>query len=278
MATSEYAVEAHDDRVLPLTRAVSYAIVPFLLLAFAVLYPVPGDTDRLFAWRIASPLTAMLLGSAYLGGAYFFLRAGRATAWHTIKGGFLPVGIFATLMGVATILHWPLFHHRHPAFWLWTLLYFTTPLLIFAVWLRNRRHDRPPGPRDRLIPRRAARVAAAVGVLALATGAALFLFPAAAPAWWPWPLTPLTARVLGAIFCLGAAGIGAPFDRRWSSARLPVQVALIMLVSMLVAGLRARAELDGSAWTWLFAGGFTGVTAALAVLYRRMSRPSGEPR
>jgi hypothetical protein len=34
------AVESvtRDDRVLPLTRAVAYAIVPFLLAAFAVLY------------------------------------------------------------------------------------------------------------------------------------------------------------------------------------------------------------------------------------------------
>lgn len=48
----------------------------------------------------------MILGSVYLGGAYFFLRAVTARQWHTVKGGFIPVGTFATLMGVATILHW----------------------------------------------------------------------------------------------------------------------------------------------------------------------------
>lgn len=275
MAIRESGVEARDDRVLPVTRGVAYAIVPFLLVAFAVLYPVPTDSGRLFAWHIASPLTAMLLASAYLGGAYFFLRAARATAWHTIKAGFVPVGVFATLMGVATILHWPVFNHRHVAFWLWALLYFTTPFLIFGVWLRNRRHDRAPGPRDRLVPRRTAQVIAVVGGLALVTGAALFLFPATTAGWWPWPLTPLTARVMGAVFCLGAAGIGAPLDRRWGSARLPVQVALAMLVLMLVAGLRARGEFAGSAWTWLFAGGFGAVTAALALLYVRMQRAAG---
>jgi hypothetical protein len=261
-----------DDRVLPLTRAVAYAIVPFLFLAFAVLYPVPGDTGRLFAWHIASPLTAMLLGSAYLGGAYFFLRAARATAWHTIKGGFVPVGIFATLLGVATVLHWPVFNHRHVAFWLWVLLYFTTPFLIFGVWLRNRGHDRPPAGGEVAMPPAAAWAIATVGGLALTTGAVLFLAPGTAARWWPWMVTPLTARVLGSVLCLGAAGVGTPADRRWSTARLPVQVALIMLALMLVAGLRARGEFTATAATWLFATGISVVALALAVLYLRMER------
>ena len=42
-----------EDRVLVSTRVVSAAIVPFLLLAFAVLVPWPSDTKRLFAWAIS---------------------------------------------------------------------------------------------------------------------------------------------------------------------------------------------------------------------------------
>jgi hypothetical protein len=271
MITMAVQSATRDDRVLPLTRAVAYAIVPFLLVAFAVLYPVPGDTGRLFAWHIASPLTAMLLGSAYLGGAYFFIRAARASAWHTIKGGFVPVGVFATLLGVATILQWPAFNHRHVAFWLWVLLYFTTPFLIFTVWLRNRHHDRPSGDGDTVLPAATAWTIATVGGLALMTGMVLYLAPAAAR-WWPWMTTPLTARVLGAVLCLGAAGIGAPADRRWSTARLPAQVALLMLVLILVAGLRARGEFAATAATWVFAIGFSVVTLALAALYLHMER------
>lgn len=44
-----------DDRVLAYTRVLSLAIVPFLLVAFAVLYLFPGDTKRLFAWTINPP-------------------------------------------------------------------------------------------------------------------------------------------------------------------------------------------------------------------------------
>ena len=132
-----------DDRVLPLTRGVAWFIVPFLIVAFAVLWPVPTDTDTLFAWHIVPTLTPMILGSAYLGGAYFFVRAGRASQWHAVKGGFIPVALFATLLGIATIIHWDKFHHGHVAFWLWSGLYFTTPFLVAYVYLTNRRHDPP---------------------------------------------------------------------------------------------------------------------------------------
>lgn len=77
-----------DDHIQILTRGVSYAIAPFLIVAFAVLYPVPTDTGRLFAWNIAPTMTPMVLGSAYLGGAYFFVQAARASAGTRSRAGF----------------------------------------------------------------------------------------------------------------------------------------------------------------------------------------------
>jgi len=110
-----------------------------------------------------------------------------------------------------------------------------------------------------------------LGGLSVLTGLFLFVLPGRAASIWPWPLTPLTAQVLGAIFCLGIAGLGAPFDRRWSSARILLQVAALMLALIVTAGLRASAELDSAnPMTWLVASGFTAVLVAIAVLYRRM--------
>lgn len=268
------SVEA-DDRVLPLTRAVAWFIVPFLLVGFAVLWPVPTDTDAVFAWRIAPTLTAMILGAAYLGGAYFFVRAARAAQWHTIKGGFLPVVVFATLLGIATLIHWDRFHHRHLAFWLWTGLYFTTPFLVAWVYWSNRRHDTATGDAEPQLPLNAARIIGGVGALAVLTGLFLFMAPATAIRIWPWQLTPLTARVMGAVFCLGLAGIGALADRRWTSARIPLQVALVMLVFILLGGIRAEAELaSAKALTWAFVVGFALLTIAVATLYVRMEKRS----
>ena len=80
-----------DDAVLPATRTLSIVIVPFLVVAFVVLYMFPEDTDRLFAWTIKSTMTAMVLGSVYIGGAYFFVRAATARSFHPLDAGLAAV-------------------------------------------------------------------------------------------------------------------------------------------------------------------------------------------
>jgi hypothetical protein len=263
----------HDDRVLPVTRALSVAIIPFLLVAFVVLYLFPGDTGRLFAWTIVPPLTPLVLASVYLGGAYFFLRAARATRWHTVKAGFPPVATFATLMGIATVLHWGRFNHSHVAFWLWAALYFTTPFLVAGVWLANRRfEDRAPVD-DVAVPETVARITGSIGVLAVATSLFLFLLPQVAIDVWPWKLTVLTARVMGAIFALGLAAVGGFTERRWSAFRTMLQVEGFMLVLILVGGVRAAGDLDpANVLTWLFTAGFAGLLVASVAVYVRMEQ------
>src|SRR5256714_5997447 len=268
-----------DDRVLVRTRVVAAAIVPFLVVAFAVLYPWPTDTGRLFAWPIRPTFTAMVLGAVYLGGAYFFVRVLFARRWHTVAGGFVPVGTFATLLGITTVVHWDRFERGHVAFWLWAGLYFTTPFLVFWVWWVNRRRAVPASDQDLLVPQGIARLIAAFGALAGLAGLFLFVVPAGAIAVWPWALTPLTARGLGAIFCLGVAGLGVLADRRWSTARVMVEVAGVMVALMLLAGVRAHREFAaGNPLTWVFAAGFGGLLAALAILYLRMRSPADGSR
>ena len=264
---------AADDRVLAFTRGLSAAIVGFLVVAFAVLYPWPTDTGRLFAWHIVPTMTAMVLGSAYLGGAYFFIRVATASSWHTVKAGFLPVALFATLLGVATIVHWNKFIHSHVAFWLWAGLYFTTPFLVLGGWLRNRRMDVSAIADDVLVPVAATWTLTILGAVAFITGAVLYLAPAMAMRFWPWQLTPLTCRTIGAVWCLGVAGVAAPLDRRWTTVRIPLHTAAVMMSLMFIAGIRASAEFDaGKALTWLLAVGFVVVIVAIAVLSWRMER------
>jgi hypothetical protein len=263
-----------SDRVLPATRTLSVFIIPFLVLAFVVLFfwPSADDTARLFAWRITPGFTSMLLASVYLGGAYFFLRAARASQWHRVGGGFISVGTFATLMGIATIIHWDRFVHTNVAFWLWGLLYFTTPFLVFAVWFLNRREQSGTAPGDLLIPTTTALVIGVIGIAAAATSLFLSLFPGAAMSVWPWSLTELTARVVGAIFALGVVGIGAFSERRWSSARILMQVEGFMLVLILISVVRSHSDFDVSRpLTWVFAAGFVALAIGSAVLYAGMA-------
>jgi len=56
---------------------------------------------------------------------------------------------------------------------------------------------------------------------------------------WPWALTPLTSRVVGATFCLGAAGLAVLVDDRWEAVRVMRRVQLVMFALILLAALRA---------------------------------------
>jgi uncharacterized membrane protein len=265
--TGEAEAVARDDVVLAATRALSAFIVPFLVVAFVVLYGFPRQTGRLFAWKIDPPMTPMTLGAVYLGGAYFFVRAFRAKAWHTVKAGFVAVGTFASLMGVATIIHWDRFNHAHVAFWLWAGLYFTTPFLVWGVWGANRRRDSHIQADELLLPPVARLVMGATGAVAVLAGLFLFLLPQRAIDVWPWHLTPLTSRVLGAVFMLGIAALGVVTDPRWSTARLMLQVQVVMLILILAGAFRARADFDTSnIMTWLLLAGFLGALGSAAVL------------
>jgi len=247
-----------DDRVLATTRALSAFIAPFLLVAFVLLYGFPGETKRLWAWPIQSHLTSMLLASAYLGGCYFFLHVLLVERrWAAVRAGFVSVALFASLLGVATILHWDKFSHGKVAFWLWAGLYFTAPFLVVAAWLTNQRYAASPTPDAPRLGRLARWVVAGVGGLAVLTGVVLFVAPTWTIGVWPWALTPLTSRVVGATFCLGAAGLWVLVDDRWEAVRVMRRVQLVMFALILVAALRARHELFAERpLTWVMGAGF----------------------
>jgi hypothetical protein len=269
-----------DDRVLRGTRVLSLVIAPFLVVAFVLLYVFPGDTERLFAWTIIPTMTPMTLAAAYLGGAYYFLRALRESRWSRIKAGLPAVTVFATLLGIATVLHWDRFNHTHPAFWVWTVLYATAPFLVASAWLANRRYAAPATADDERIGTVARGVAALAGLAAFGWGVVMFAVPTSIIPLWPWTLTPLTCRVVGAIFCLGIAGVWVAADPRWVAVERMLEVGMVMLALIIVAALRARAELFvDRPLTWLFLGGSTALLLSSAVLWGTHARhPRASPR
>jgi hypothetical protein len=259
--------------VLPATRWLAVFIAPFLVVAFVILYGWPGQTARLWAWTIDAQMTSMVLASAYLGGAYFFIAVLQERAWAAIGNGFVAVFVFATLLGVATVMHWGRFHHSHVAFWLWAGLYFLAPPLVLAAWVANRREARRPRADEPRVPDGVRHVVVGTSVLAAIQGAVLFLDPTAMIRVWPWSLTPLTARVLGATFGLGVAGIGLVRDARWVTVERMARVQLLMLVLILGAAARAHAEFDRARpLTWVLGVGIlalSGGTVWLVVASRR---------
>ena len=262
-----------DDRILGFTRGLAWFIAPFLIVAFVVLYPFPGQTQRLFAWTIRPTMTPMVLASAYLGGFYFFLRVPRERRWASVKTGFLSVALFASLLGVATLVHWDRFNHQHVAFWLWTALYFAAPFLVIGAWVTNDRVALPPTDGEQRLTGPSRLIVGLVGLAALVTGIVMFVAPAQVIPVWPWLLTPLTCRVVGAIFCLGSAGLGVFADPRWINLRLMLQVEMIMIGLILIAAARARGEFySDRPLTWLMLGGFVAVLIGSASLWISQNR------
>jgi hypothetical protein len=264
---------AADDAVLRSTFWLAIIIIPFLVVAAALLYIWPNNTDQTFAWTIKPSMTPMMLAAAYMGGIFFFARVALARQWHTIKVGFLPVTAFAGLLGIATLLHWDRFNHSHISFFTWAALYFTTPFLVIAVWLRNRSRDpRQAAPGEKLLPRGIRAGIGLVGVVTLLVSLFLFLFPQVMIGAWPWTLTPLTARVLGAMFALpGIVGLGIALEPRWSAARIILQSQSFSILMILIAAGRAWGDFNpANPVTWLFIGGLAGLLVLIVGLYWRM--------
>ncbi|MFP3464980.1 hypothetical protein [Leifsonia sp. SIMBA_070] len=258
------------DRVHPYTRIVGAIIVPFLAAAFVLLYPLADSTDLLFAWTIRPPLTAMLLGSAYAGGIVFFVHVVRPNRWSAVRHGFPAVLLFATLLAAATFLHWDRFHFGRLSFIVWVTLYVATPFLVLAAMLVNRGEDPgSPRQRDAVVPGWVRVVLALIGLCSLAIGLVLFAAPSTAVSVWPWPLTPLTARVSGAILTLpGMVNLWMLRDSRWSAFRQIFQAQLVSLVLILLAiPLRAGEILWSRPSAALLVCGLAGSFVAYLALY-----------
>jgi hypothetical protein len=274
--------ETHD-RVLPYTRVVAYVIIPFLVAAAFLLLVLPGGTEEHFSWTIAPPTTAMLLGSAYAGGIWFFVQVAVQRRWHRVRHGFPAVLVFASLASAATFLHWDRFHFGHVSFITWVVLYVTTPVLVFLVILLNgRADDGAPEDGDVTIPPPWRYGLALVGAAASVTGFVLFAVPSLLIGVWAWEVTPLTARIVGVVLTLpGMVNIWMLWDSRWSAFRRVFQAQLVSLACIVLAIV---VRFDDLEWerpaAWLFSVGIA-VSAAVYVAFyvslERRRRAAAQP-
>ncbi|WP_159605740.1 hypothetical protein [Agromyces humi] len=264
-----------EDRVRPYTRVVAYVIIPFLVAAAFLLLVLPGGTEQHFAWTIAPPMTAMLLGSAYAGGIWFFAQVALQRRWHRVRHGFPAVLVFATLLAIATILHWDRFHFGHVSFITWATLYACTPVLILiAIILNLREDDGMPEGDDVEIAAPWRYMLALVGAAASVTGLVLFIAPSLLIGAWAWDVTPLTARVVGAVLTLpGLVNVWMLWDDRWSAFRWVFQAQLVSLACILIAIVVRIGDFQ---WqrpsAWLFAGGIVLSAVVYAVFYASLER------
>ena len=261
--------------MLPETRLLGAVIVPFLAVAFALLYFFPDDTRHWFAWNVQPTITPLIMGAGYIAGAYFFVRVALEKRWHRIQVGFLPVTAFTLFMAIGTFNHLDRFATAHVAFWIWVGLYVTTPILVPLAWLRNRATDPgTPEPGEPPLPGFVRPLLLAVGAAQSAVALVLLLSPSTMIEHWPWQLTPLTAQTLGGWFALpGVTALMMGLDGRGTAIRITLESQLIGLALILLGTIRAWDDVDTSnSLAYVFVAGIAGLFVALSALEWNMLR------
>ncbi len=187
-------------------RILLYAASGLVFLAGFQLFVLTEQTATYFAWPITPSLTAATLGAAYFASAPVEFLAARRPSWATARVAVPGVWVFTTLTFLVTLVHLDRFNLSSTdltprvAAWLWMAIYAVVPVaMILATYLQLRTPGTEP-PRERPFPMWLRIVFLVEGGGLAIAGLALLIAPTATLPFWPWTLTPLTARAIGAWF------------------------------------------------------------------------------
>ena len=191
-----------------------------VLLAGLQLFVFPERTEEFFAWTIDVPLTAAFLGAGYGASVALEWLAARERLWANARIAVPSVFVFTTLTLVATLVHLDLFHldssidlSTRVVTWAWIAIYVSVPVLLVVLFVNQVRMSGDDPPRALPIPKPIGLVLFIHATLLTALGAYLFVAPEKGMSLWPWSLTPLTGRAVGAwVFSLGVAAAHALWE------------------------------------------------------------------
>jgi hypothetical protein len=136
--------------------------------------------------------------------------------------------------------------------------------------------------RSPLVPRRDKVFFAAVGALALWVGAWGFFLPTHADQALPWPVPPLHARFLGAMYLSGTAFmLGGLLARHWATIRVVVPMITLWTGGLLVVSVLHLSRFDpGRSQTWVWFAAYLAypvLAGAIAWRMRMHREPGGGP-
>src|SRR5438445_6962750 len=205
-----------------------FYVASFLVLAEgAVLFVGSTHTARYFAWTIKSPLTAAFLGASYCAAVALEVLAARQRVWARVRVAFAPVLVFTFVTFVVTLVYLDHFHLHGGALvtrlstWFWLAVYAVVPPVMIILGALQLRVSGIDPARSHLFPPFFRGAVAGQAVVLTAFGGALLLAPVWTAGVWPWTLTPLTGRAIGAwLFAMGFGAAQAAWEADFECARI----------------------------------------------------------
>ena len=185
-------------------RVLLHIAALLVFLAGVQLFVFPLRTDEYFAWTIDSPMTAVFLGASYWSAVGLELTAARSAGGRALWIAVPAVFNFTTLTLVVTLVHLDRFHldaeidsSTRAVTWAWIAVYAIVPVLMAAATLRQRSLSTAVAAAAGL-PTIVRATLVGLTLVLLLLGFALLVDPGWAGGAWPWALTPLTGRAVGA--------------------------------------------------------------------------------
>jgi hypothetical protein len=274
--------------LLPATRALLYAAVVLTGLGFGSCYLLAETTDRTFAWTIQPPLTAAFLGAGYGAGLFLVVLALRDGVWAHARLPLYTILLFVALTLVPTIIHLDRFHFA-PSFaglgalakgaaWFWLAVYVLLPLVMIPVLVLQERSPGADPPRRSPVPTGLRIALVAESALLVVPGLLMYVAPATAGVFWPWPLTPLTARIVAAwLIAYGVTAVLAAFIGDLERLRIGALTYAVLGVLVLLAVARYP---DTMAWdgpsAWILVAVAVAIVVTGVLGWRRAPRPGRE--
>jgi hypothetical protein len=219
----------NDPAVKKTTKEIRIILIIASILVLSVastLFFFPGRTDKFFSWTINPPLTAAFLGGGYLAAFFLEYLASRERTWANARIAVPGVWAFTFVTLLVTIFHIERFHFDSPYLitvmgtWVWLLVYILVPIALGLFWIRQVRQPGIDPLREHKLPWWLRTLILVQGLVLLSSGTAMFLLPERSIPFWPWTLSILTSRAIGAWgIGNGVFTIQAFFENDWNRLR-----------------------------------------------------------
>jgi hypothetical protein len=202
------AQETQTRATTPAMRWMLYVAGGFVLIAGFQLFVLTGQTEDYFAWTIDPALTAAFLGAGYWSSAILELGSARRREWSGARLAMPTVLFFTTITLALSLVHLDKFHTDSLFGIAWLVVYACFPVAMATILFLQLRARESDPPRQSALPSWIRWALAAQATVLVALGTVLYVAPADAASLWPWPLTPLTGRAVGA-WLMGTGVIAA---------------------------------------------------------------------